>query len=71
MNINETKKRSISSISREAKIKRATGALATSEAKRKNDPDYKRMIFHKNMWKKYKEKVMKKYSARVRAQARK
>jgi len=70
MDLNEVKKRSISAISRQAKISRATGSLAASAAKKKNDPLYKKMIFHKKMWKKYKEQVMKKYSARVRAQAR-
>ena len=70
MYLKEVKKRSISAITRQAKIKRATGTLATSVAKKKNDPIYVRMIFHKKMWKKYKDQLMKKYAARVRTQAR-
>lgn len=70
MDIQEIKKRSVTSISRQTKIKRATGVMATSVARKKNDPLYKRMMFHKKMWKKYKEQVMKKYSARVRPKAR-
>lgn len=68
--IQEAKRRSISTISRQAKISRATGAMAASVARQKNDPLYKKMIFHKNMWKKYKEQVMKKYSNRVKQKAR-
>jgi len=68
--IQEAKRRSISTISRQAKIARATGSMAAAVAKKKNDPLYKKMIYHKSMWKKYKNQVMRKYSARVRAQAR-
>jgi len=70
MNLQEIKKRSVTAISRQTKIKRATGVMATTVARKKNDPIYAKMMFHKKMWKKYKEQVMKKYSARVRSQAR-
>lgn len=71
MDLQEIKKRSVTSISRQTKIKRATGVMATTVARKKNDPLYKRMMFHKNKWKEYKEQLMKKYSARVRSLARK
>lgn len=70
MDINEIKKRSVSAISRQTKIKRATGVMATSVARKKNDPLYKRMMFHKKKWQEYKNQLMKKYSARVRSKAR-
>ena len=69
-NINEIKKRSVTAISRQTKIKRATGVMATTVARKKNDPLYSRMLFHKKMWKKYKDQLQKKYSARVRSKAR-
>ena len=70
MDLNEVKKRSVTSISRQTKIKRATGVMATSVARKKNDPIYTKMMFHKKKWKEYKNQLMKKYSARVRSQAR-
>ena len=70
MDLNEIKKRSVTSISRQTKIKRATGVMATSVARKKNDPLYIRMKFHKKKWQEYKEQLLKKYSARVRSKAR-
>lgn len=66
----EGKRTSISKVTRKAKIARATGSLASSEARKKKDPLYKKMIFHKNKWKHYKAQVMKKYAPRVRSRAR-
>jgi len=69
-NINEIKKRSVTAISRQTKIKRATGVMATTVARKKNDPIYVKMMFHKKKWQEYKIQLMKKYSARVRSAAR-
>lgn len=69
-NISEVKKRSLSTISREAKIKRATGSLAAIEAKKRNDPLYKRMIFYKKKWQECKTQLMKKYANKVISRAR-
>lgn len=69
--IQEAKRRSISTISRQAKISRATGAIATSMARQKNDPLFKRMQFHKKKWQEYKKQLMKKYANRARPRARK
>jgi len=58
------------SISRNTKIKRATGVLGTSMARNKNDPIYKRMIYFRDQYYKYREMIRKKYNPRVRSQAR-
>lgn len=65
-----TKRRSISAISRQAKIQRATGSIATSIARSKNDPIYKKMLFHKHKWQEYKKQLMKKYSNIAKPKAR-
>jgi len=59
-----------STISRNTKIKRATGQLATSMARQKNDPIYKRMVYFRTQYFKYREMIRKKYSPRVRSKAR-
>jgi len=64
------KRTSRSTISRQTKIKRATGSLATSMARQKNDPIYKRMVFFRTNYFKYREMIRKKYSPRVRSKAR-
>lgn len=69
--IEEIKRTTRSVISRQAKIKRAIGSLASSAARKKNDPLYKNMVRYKSMYIKAKEQLMRKYAARVRSQARK
>lgn len=64
------KRTSRSTISRQTKIKRATGNLATSMARQKNDPIYKRMVYFRTQYYKYREMIRKKYSPRVRSKAR-
>lgn len=59
-----------STISRDTKIKRATGQLGTSMARQKNDPLYKRMVYFRTQYFKYREMIRKKYSPRVRSKAR-
>ena len=69
--LNETPKRtSRSTMSRNTKIKRATGQLGTAMARRKNDPLYKRMVHFRTQYYKYREMIRKKYSPRVRSKAR-
>lgn len=68
--IEEAKRTSRSTITRQTKIKRATGQLATSMARKKNDPIYKRMIYFRTQFYKYREMIRKKYSPRVRSRAR-
>jgi len=59
-----------STISRNTKIKRATGQLGTAMARKKNDPLYKRMVYFRTQYFKYREMIRKKYSPRVRSKAR-
>ncbi len=69
--IQEIKKTSVSTISRNAKINRAAGSLAAQMAKEKDDPIYDKMLFYKDNYLKYKKQLMKKYRHRVLSQARK
>jgi hypothetical protein len=68
--LQEGKRTSITRTTRQTKIKRATGQLATVAARKRNDPLYKMMIKYRDLYYKYREKVRAKYSPRVRAQAR-
>lgn len=69
--INELLKMSMTRIDRQSKLDRLGGSMAARIAKDKNDPDYKKMIKYKNLWKKFKEKVMRKYKVRGTQAARK
>lgn len=69
--IHEAKQASTSRVSRGAKISRATGSLAISKAKQENDPDYKQMKKYLDLYRKHKQKIIKKYGPKVRSQARK
>lgn len=64
------KRTSRTSVSRQTKIKRATGQLASIEARRRNDPVYKKMVYYRELYFKYREMLHKKYSPRVRSKAR-
>jgi len=57
-------------VSRNTKIKRATGQLSAIAARDKNDPLYKRMVFYREKYYKYRAMIHKKYSPRVRSKAR-
>jgi len=64
------KRTSRSRISRQTKIKKATGQMASAAARKRNDPLYKRMIHYRELYYKYRAAVHKKYSPRVRSAAR-
>ena len=68
--LNEAKKTSVRRTTRTTKIKPATGLLASAEARERNDPLYKKMIYYRDLYRKYKERVYKKYSPRVLSRAR-
>ena len=69
--LTEARKRtSRHTVKRKTKIKRATGQLSTAAARRRNDPLYKRMIFYRERYYKYRAQIHKKYSPRVRSKAR-
>jgi hypothetical protein len=68
--IQEAKRTSRTTISRQTKIKRATGQLASITARKRNDPLYQRMVKYRDLFYKYREMLHAKYSPRVRSQAR-
>lgn len=68
--ISEGKRTSISKSTRAHKIKRATGQLATIEARKRGDSIYKQMIRYRDLYYKYRTMVHKKYKSRVRSKAR-
>ena len=68
--LSEAKRTSRTTISRQTKIKRATGQLASSAARKRNDPLYQRMVKYRDMYYKYRKMIHKKYGPRVRSKAR-
>lgn len=68
--LNEAKRTSITRTTRQTKIKRATGQLATVAARKRNDPLYKRMIKHRDLYYKFRDQLRRKYAPRVRSRAR-
>ncbi len=66
----EAKRTSRAIVSRNTKIKKATGQLASVEARKKNDPLYARMVKYRELYYKYRKMIHGKYSPRVRSQAR-
>ena len=69
--LNEKPKRTTrTTISRNTKIKRVTGQMGTAMARKKNDPIYKRMVYFRTQYFKYREMIRKKYTPRVRSRAR-
>jgi hypothetical protein len=68
--LDEAKRTSRTTVKRSTKIKRATGQLASIEARKRNDPIYKRMKYYRELYFKYRAMVHKKYSPRVRSRAR-
>jgi len=68
--LNEAKRTSRAVVTRQTKIKKATGQLASVEARKKNDPLYARMVKYREMYYKYRAMIHKKYSPRVRSKAR-
>ena len=68
--LQEGKRTSVTRVTRQTKIKRATGQLATVAARKRNDPLYKQMIRYRDLYFKYRDRVRKKYAPRVRSKAR-
>lgn len=69
--MNEAKTTSQRRITRGEKISRAIGNLAVQQAKKNNDSMYKQYKKYKDLYKKFKAKIVKKYGPKVRSQARK
>ena len=55
---------------RTQKIKSTTGLIGVSLARKKNDPMYIRMMYHKHMYMKLKEQLQKKYKSKASVLAR-
>lgn len=68
--LDEAKRMSRSKHSRQRKIKQATSSMATVMARKKGDSAYKRMIYYREQYYKYREIIRKKYSPRTRSKAR-
>jgi hypothetical protein len=68
--LQEGKRTSITRVTRETKIKRATGQLASKEAKDRGDSLYDKMIRYRELYFKYRDRIHKKYAPRVRSKAR-
>lgn len=68
--LNEAKRTTRTTIHRQTKIKRATGQLASIEARKRNDPLYKRMVRYRELYFKYRDMLHRKYAPRVRSKAR-
>jgi hypothetical protein len=65
----KAKKTTITRVTRQTKIDRALGSLATKFAKETDDPLYKKMKKFRDKFFKYRELIKKKYGPRVRSRA--
>ena len=68
--ITEAKRTTRTTVSRQTKIRKAAGQLASSEARKRNDPLYQRMVKYRDLYYKYRRMIHKKYGPRVRSKAR-
>ena len=66
----ESKLTSTSLTPRHSKIKKSVSQMATGEAKKRNDPLYKRMVHYRDMYHRYRALVHQKYGKSVDARAR-
>jgi len=64
-----SKRTSITKITRQTKIERAKGALATKYAKEVNDPMYRKMVKFREKFYKLRDRIKAKYGPRVRSRA--
>lgn len=55
---------------RKAKVARAIGHLSVNKAKQYNDPLLRRMNYFRNLYKRDKSKILRKYSGIIKAKAR-
>jgi len=66
----ETKTPSNSITNRQSKIRKSVSQMSTAQARKRNDPLYKRMIHYRELYHRYRSLVHKKYGQRVDARAR-
>ena len=67
----EVKKPTMNYDKRDNKIEREVGRLAFQVSKDKEDALHKKMKFHRDKYKLYKQQILAKYSSKVKSQARK
>lgn len=67
--ITESKKTTYTKVTRQTKIDRAIGQLATKLAKEANDPWYRKMVKHREKYFSMRDKIKTKYGPKVRARA--
>jgi len=67
--LDESKRTSVSRITRATKIKKSVGQLASSQARKSNDPLYKRMVYYRELYFKFRDQLHRKYGPRVRSKA--
>lgn len=60
----------ISTITKQTKIKKATGQLASVAARKRNDPIYKKMIYFRDQYYNYRTMIHNKYGPRVQSKAK-
>lgn len=65
----KAKRTTITKVTRQTKIDRAIGALATKFAKEMNDPMYRKLVKFRDRYFKYRERIRSKYGPRVRSRA--
>ena len=66
----ESKLTSRSSTNRHSKIRKSISQMATGQARKRNDPLYKKMIQYRELYNKYRALVHRKYGKGVDARAR-
>lgn len=67
--LEESKKTSFVKVTRQTKIDRAIGALATKLAKEMDDPYYKKMVKFREKYFAMRERIKTKYGPKVRSRA--
>jgi hypothetical protein len=67
--LDESKRTSTTRITRATKIKKSVGQLSSASARKANDPLYKRMIYYRELYFKYRDQLHRKYAPRVRSRA--
>jgi len=63
------KRTTITKVTRQTKIDRAIGSLATQYAKQSGDPQYKLMTKYRDKFFKFRKRIKAKYGPRVRSRA--
>jgi len=66
----ETKSPTTSVTQRKSKIQKSSSQMSTNQGRQRNDPLYKRMIYYRELYFRYREMLHKKYRPGVGARAR-